>query len=67
MIEFRPHRRPDGFLTRNDVEYWTPAEQAIADAIEAVEAHGASKALTDAVMLLGQARDRVADHAEGIP
>jgi hypothetical protein len=38
---------------------------SITAAMEAVEAAGASDALTDAVHLLGQARDRVADHVEG--
>jgi hypothetical protein len=43
----------------------TPAELAISEAIQAVEKVGASKALTDAVLLLSRARDRVADHVEG--
>ena len=60
----RPYKRPDGIPTRADMTYWTPAEHAIAKAMEAVEAAGASPALTDAVTLLGKARDRVADHIE---
>ncbi len=43
----------------------TPAEIAIINAMQAVEAAGASVALTDAVALLSKARDRVADHVEG--
>ncbi len=60
----RPHKRPDGIPTRADVTLWSPAEKAIGDAMAAVEAAGASPALTDAVTLLEQARDRVADHVE---
>jgi hypothetical protein len=44
----------------------SPAELAITEAMHAVEKAGASIALTDAVILLGKARDRVADHEEGI-
>ena len=62
----RPKLRPDGFPTRCD-RYWkTPAELAIDDAMEAVERHGGgSLKLTEAVTLLGKARDCVADHVEG--
>lgn len=63
----RPHLRPDGFPTRGDMQYWSPAEQAIWAAMQAVEEAGGSPALTDAVTLLGKARDRVADHMEGKP
>jgi hypothetical protein len=45
----------------------SPAELAITAAMVAVEEAGASVALTDAVTLLAKARDRVADHVEGIP
>lgn len=62
----RPTKRADGFPTRADMTYWTPAEHAIANAIAHVEAAGAHPALTDAVILLGKARDRVADFAEGL-
>lgn len=61
----RSHLRDDGFPTRSDMQHWTPAEHAIWRAMQAVEAAGASPALTDAIILLGRARDRVADHAEG--
>ena len=62
----RPAQRPDGWPTRAAVEWRTPAEVAIVDAMYAVENAGGSLALTDAVILLGKARDRVADHVEGI-
>lgn len=63
----RPHLRPDGIPTRIDLRYLTPAELAIRAAMYEVEKAGASIALTDAVTLLGKARDRVADHVEGRP
>jgi hypothetical protein len=49
---------------RNDTLRHTPAEKAIADAIQAVEALPADVRLTDAVMLLSWARDRVADYVD---
>lgn len=61
----RPVRRPDGIPTRADMQWMTAAELAIREAIQAVEAAGASVALTDAVTLLSKAQDRVADHVEG--
>jgi hypothetical protein len=61
----RPEKRPDGWPTRNDIQWFTPAELAIRAAMLAVENAGASTALTDAVTLLSKARDRVADHVEG--
>lgn len=48
------------------VDLYTPAEAAIRAAVLTVEAAGCSKALTDAVVLLGQAQGRVADHVDGI-
>lgn len=63
--EPRPHLRDDGIPTRNDLSRMTMAERAILYAVRMVEAAGASKALTDAVVLLQQARERVADHVEG--
>jgi hypothetical protein len=62
----RPAKRPDGFPTRSDMQWMTKSELAIRDAMLAVENAGGSIALTDAVTLLGRARDRVADHVEGI-
>jgi hypothetical protein len=62
----RPATRPDGIPTRIDRQWMTAAELAIMDAVEVVERAGASTKLTDAVTLLSQARDRVADHVEAI-
>jgi hypothetical protein len=61
----RPAKRVDGCPTRIDLEWYTEAERAIYAAMFAVEQAGASRALTDAVTLLAQAQDRVADHVEG--
>lgn len=62
----RPRNRPDGVPTRCDMQWMTAAERAIVDAMRVVEAAGGSIALTDAVTLLSKARDRVADHIEGV-
>ncbi len=62
---YRAKNRPDGIPSRCDRMLMTPAELAITDAMYAVEGAGASLALTDAVMFLSKARDRVADHVEG--
>lgn len=62
----RPRVRPDGIPTRADMQFMTEAELAILNAVRAVERAGASVALTDAVVLLGQARERVADHVEAV-
>jgi len=51
---------------RNQTLQWTPAERAIYDAMQAVEAMPADTRLTDAVILLGKARDRVADYVDGV-
>jgi hypothetical protein len=42
----------------------TPAELAIRSAIDAVEVVGADVLLTDAVILLQQAREKVADYVD---
>lgn len=42
----------------------TPAERAIHDAVRAVEAAGCDPLLTDAVILLQQAREKVADFVD---
>lgn len=65
-MALRAQKRPDGFPTRNDITLISEAEHMIRECIRFVEGMGASKALTDAVTLLGQAKDRVADHLEGI-
>ncbi len=46
---------------RNDINQWTEAEIRIHEALIEVEAWGAHPWLTDAVVLLGQAQDKVAD------
>jgi hypothetical protein len=46
------------------VDRWTPAERAIKDAMGAVEEAGCHPLLTDAVNLLGQAFEKVADFVE---
>jgi hypothetical protein len=47
-------------------DLFTPAEKAIQDAVQAVEAAGCDPRLTRAVILLGQARDAVADYVDGV-
>ena len=51
---------------RNQMTQWTPAEHAIYHAALAVEAMPADVRLTDASVLLGAARDSVADYVDGI-
>lgn len=57
---------PTDVPRRIRLDLHTPAETAIVEAMLAVEAAGGSLALTDAGTLLSKARDRVADHVEGI-
>ena len=57
----------DGIPRRAQMLYWTPAEQAIHDATQAVEDMPADERLTRAVILLGEARDLVADFVDGVP
>jgi hypothetical protein len=63
----RSHLRPDGIPTRCDIRLTSTTENAIRDAIGMVESIGADKALTDAVVLLDEAKNRVADYLEGLP
>lgn len=51
---------------RIDLTRMTPAEKAIYDAVQAVEAMPADVRLTDAVILLQAARESVADFVDGI-
>lgn len=53
-------------MRRNDVLQMTPAELAILEAMRAVEALPADTRLTDAVVLLQQARDKVSDFVDGV-
>ena len=43
----------------------TPAELAIRAAVDEVEKMGADERLTRAVILLGEAREKVADYVDG--
>ena len=45
---------------------WTAAEWAIYAAVQIVECVGADVRLTDAVCLLQEAKDRVADYVDGV-
>ena len=49
------------------IDLFTPAERAIYDAVQAVEALPPDVRLTNAVNLLGRARDLVADFVDGVP
>jgi hypothetical protein len=49
------------------IDRMTPAEHAIRAAMASVEEAGCHVHLTDAVILLGQARDKVADFVDGVP
>lgn len=54
---------PDNkFPRRSCIYLLTPAEKAVWDAAQAVENLGADVRLTDAVVLLQQARERLADY-----
>jgi hypothetical protein len=52
---------------RNRLENNTPAELAIRAAIAEVEKTGAHPHLTEAVLLLDRARERVADYVDDVP
>lgn len=52
------------FPRRCYINKLVPAEKAISDAISAVEELGADTLLTDAVILLGQAKDKVSDYVD---
>ncbi|MBB5351360.1 N-acetylmuramoyl-L-alanine amidase [Haloferula luteola] len=49
---------------RNDMLRWTPAEKAIHAALDAVEEVGADPLLTEAVTLLSNAQNKVADYVD---
>lgn len=51
---------------RIDISRFTPAEQAIYDAMAAVERLPPDERLTNAVILLQKARSHVADYVDGI-
>lgn len=54
----------NGVPRRCRIDLYTPAEHAIREAMLAVEAAGAHPLLTDAVVLLAQAKAKVADYVE---
>lgn len=54
----------DGIPRRSRIDLLTPAERAIYDAVQAVESLPADVRLTDAVNLLQEAREKVADFVE---
>lgn len=54
-------------LRRRDLQRMTPAELAIRDAIVAVEMVGADPLLTDAVVLLGDAAEKLGDYIDRVP
>lgn len=55
----------DEIPRRNRIDLMTPAELAITNAMEAVEEAGCDTRLTEAVILLGEAREKVADFVDG--
>lgn len=61
-----PDTIPKDPLRRCDTAKMSPAELAIYEAMIAVEKAGADTRLTRAVILLGEARDRVADFVDGV-
>jgi len=56
----------DDIPRRIRIDRLTPAERAIYDALIAVEAVGAHPLLTEAVVLLQEARSKVADYVDGV-
>lgn len=64
QIDFSRWQMVDGFPRRCRIDLQTPAELAIRQAMLAVEVAGAHPLMTDAVMLLDQARNKVADYVE---
>lgn len=54
----------NGIPRRSNMLRWIPAEKATSDLTQQVESLGAHPLLTDAVVLLSQVRDKIADWAE---
>lgn len=54
----------EGFPRRNRIDLFSDAEQAILQAKKAVEKAGCDPLLTDAIELLSQAQNKVADYVE---
>lgn len=57
----------DAIPRRIDMLRWTPGERAIFEAVQIVEGMGADVLLTETVVLLGQARDKVAEFVDQNP
>jgi hypothetical protein len=55
-----------GIPRRNRMDFWSPGECAIQGAVNVVEGMGADVRLTDAVILLGKAREAVADFVDAL-
>lgn len=64
LVPLQPREMIDEIPRRSRLDLHTPAELAIRTAVEEVEAAGAHKLLTDAVNLLHEAREKVADFVE---
>lgn len=54
----------DSIPRRARMDQWSRAEHAINDAVQVVEGMGADERLTRAVILLGDARNQVADYVD---
>ena len=54
------------FPRRSRIDLLTPAEKAIYDAMQEVEEMAADERLTDAVCLLQDAQNKVADYVDGV-
>lgn len=64
MVSTQKQFMIDGHPRRNRLEHLTPAEMAIREATLKVEEAGCDPLLTDAVVLLQAARDKVADYVD---
>ena len=57
---------PANWPRRSQMQQWSSAEYAISHAMGEVEKMGADYRLTDAVVLLGKAKDAVANFIDGV-
>lgn len=64
MQKLNLKKEVDGLPRRSRLDCLTPTELVVFHAIQAVEEIGAHPLLTDAVILLGQAKDKIADYLE---
>lgn len=60
----RPHLRPDGIPTRCDINLQSAVEIRLGEMIRVIEAVGAHPLLTDASLLVQQAKGKIADYVE---